>query len=239
MLPVAGRPLLEHLLEWLRSHGVREIGINLHHCPHVITEYFGVGGSHGVSITYSLEDELLGTAGAAKRMQPFLDQRFVVAYGDVLTNVDLGRLAACHTSGQEGNAPEPAVTMALYRVPDPTQCGIVGLDEGGQVTRFVEKPAPHEVFSDLAFSGVMVCEPFVLDYVPPGTPFDFGFDLLPVLLEQGVSVRGIEILPSEYMVDIGTLSGYLRALRTFSARPADWQPTLAGVTRLDRGEAIP
>lgn len=216
MLPIRGRPLLEHLIDWLRESGVREIAINLHHCPDVITEYFGAGWRHGVSITYSYEEELLGTAGAAKAFEFFLDQRFVVVYGDVMTNVDLKRVADYHISRRAEYGVVPAVTMVLYRVPDPSQCGVVELDEQGRVREFVEKPPAEKVSSDLAFSGVMICEPSILDSIPAVTAYDFGYDLLPLLLDRGIPLFGMDKLPDEYVIDIGTLPGYLRAIRMCS-----------------------
>ena len=215
MLPVAGRPLLAHLVEWLREAGITEIAMNLHHHPHVIQQYFGDGEEFGVSIVYSYEKELLGTAGAAKRLQPFLDRPFVVAYGDVLTNIDLRRLLRRHrlpvAQDSDGEEVFPLVTMALYRVPNPTQCGIVAVDGDHRVTQFVEKPDTNAL-GNLAFSGVMVCQPAMLARIPWEQPFDFGHDLLPALLASGEPVRGFEIDKDEYVVDIGTLPGYLKAL---------------------------
>src|SRR4051794_39082110 len=78
MLPVGERPLLAHLVAWLRDHSITEIAINLHHAPEVITHYFGNGSDHGVALTYSYEVELLGTAGAAKQLESFLDETFVI-----------------------------------------------------------------------------------------------------------------------------------------------------------------
>src|SRR3954471_9976250 len=96
MLPVCGRPLLEHTVGLLRTHGVRDVAMNVHYFPEVITEHFGDGTRDGVRIVYSREDTLLGTAGAARRLAPFLggdgDEPFVVVYGDVLTDEDLSSL---------------------------------------------------------------------------------------------------------------------------------------------------
>jgi NDP-sugar pyrophosphorylase family protein len=220
MLPIGDRPLLEHLVGWLRRHGVVKIAINLHHRPEAIRDHFGDGSAFGVTITYSYEEKLLGTAGAARRLQDFLDEPFVVVYGDVYTNLDLGALCAFH-HGQvrrrigEGPAGGPLLTLSLYRVANPTACGIVALDGQGQVTRFVEKPAPDQVFSDLANAGVMVVEPGILAHVPEDVVYDFGHDLLPQLLEAGVPVCGLPIAAGTYLLDIGTPEGYSRALQVW------------------------
>lgn len=209
MLPVAGRPLLAHQVEWLRSHGVTELAINLHHAASVIQDYFADGSAFGVAITYSYEPELLGTAGAAKKLANFLDERFAVVYGDVFTNVDLTDLAARHAA-KIGSA-DAGVTLSLYRVPNPTECGLVDIDATGRVRRFVEKPPADQVFTDLANAGLLICEPPVLQYIPAATVVDFGRDVLPALLADGAPVFGVPIAPDEYVIDIGTPAGYARA----------------------------
>jgi mannose-1-phosphate guanylyltransferase len=214
MLPIGGRPLLQHTVEWLRDYGIKEIAINLHHRPDVVMEFFGDGAHLGVAIHYSDEKELLGTAGAAKRLEPYFDEDFVVVYGDVLTNLDLMRLINFHN--QQGNHGRelPTMTLALYNVPDLTQCGLVETDTTGYVTRFVEKPAPDQVFTDLAFSGIMICRPAIFKHIPIETFFDFGHDLIPALLAADAPMSAQVIAKDEYVIDIGTLPGYLTALQT-------------------------
>lgn len=216
MLAVAGRPLLAYHIDWLRQHGVTEIAINLHHAADVIRTYFGDGSDLGVQITYSYEPELLGTAGAAKRLEWFLDERFAVVYGDVFTNVDLTLLEAFHAAGTR--ASDRGLTLSLYRVPNPTECGLVDIDEQGRVLRFVEKPPADQVFTDLANAGVLICEPGVLSRTPADTVYDFGRDLLPRLLAEGWPVFGAPISSDEYVIDIGTPSGYLRAQQLAATR---------------------
>ncbi len=212
MIEIGSGPLLAYLVTWLRSHGIREIAINLHHCPEAITSYFGDGARFGVEIVYSYESQLLGTAGAAKRLQDFLNDQFVVAYGDVYTNLDVGRLMACHADRHRALLPDrSAVTLSLYHVANPSECGIVALNDRGEITRFVEKPPREAVFTDLANAGICVVDPAVLDYVPSETPYDFGRHLLPKLLQIGVPVFGHEILENEFLIDIGTPSGLQRA----------------------------
>jgi NDP-sugar pyrophosphorylase family protein len=208
MLPLAGKPLLEHLVDWLRSYGITELAMNLHYLPQVITTHFGAGDGYGVTVTYSYEPELLGTAGAAKQLAAFLDEPFVVVYGDLFTNVNLQRLIDSHTDRRRIGV---SITLALYRVSNPTECGLVELDNGGRVQRFVEKPPAHQVFTDLANAGILVCEPSVLEWIPPATPFDFGRDLLPRLLDAGHPVYGVTINSDEFVFDIGTIAGLARA----------------------------
>lgn len=213
MLRLGGRPLLQHTMTWLRDFGIVDIAVNLHSMPESITDFFGSGASLGVNLTYSRERELLGTAGAAKQLAGFLDETFVVVYGDVLTNLDLARLSALHRNSGGKREAASVATLALYRVPNPTECGLVEFDQLHRVTAFVEKPMPEDVRTDLAFSGVMICEPSILGSIPEGSPYDFGNQVFPDMLERGVPMFGYPILDSEYVIDIGTVPGFRRALR--------------------------
>lgn len=219
MLPLHGKPLLQHTVEWLAGHGVHHIAVNLHHHAERIVDYFEDGAQFGVTLEYSYETALLGTAGAAKRLQYFLDEPFIVVYGDVYTNLNLTQLEATHTQHRSSGTHDArtasrSLTMALYAVPNPEACGLVDMDAQGRVLRFVEKPPRDRVFTNLAFSGVMICEPGTLDDIPAQMPFDFGHDLIPNLLHQNVPLYAEPLRPGEFVIDIGTLDGYLRALQT-------------------------
>jgi NDP-sugar pyrophosphorylase family protein len=211
MLEIGGEPLLAHHVRRLAAYGVREIAINLHHAADVIASYFGDGQGYGVRLEYSYEPELLGTAGAAKKLAAFLDEPFYVIYGDVFNNVDLGELAAFHADRKRAYAAAAALTMSLYRVPNPSECGLVQITDDGCITRFVEKPPPDQVFTDLANAGLLVCDPPILDYIPAAAVYDFGRDLIPELLAQEAAVFGKPITAVEHVIDIGTLPGLERA----------------------------
>ncbi len=218
MVPIAGRPLLEHTVRWLRRHGVCEIAINLHYRPEAITSHFGDGAAFDVRITYSYEERLLGTAGAARKLAHFLgDGPFLVVYGDVLTDLDLRRLLSFHHA-QAARQPALAATVSLYHVPNPTEVGLVGADDCGRITRFVEKPQPAEVFTDLANTGILVVEPHVIERIPPQVYCDFGRDLFPQLLADGVPLYGWVIPPGTYLLDIGTPEKYAQAQRDWAGR---------------------
>lgn len=195
MIPVAGRPILEHNLRLLAKHGIREVVINLHHQPEVVTDYFGDGSTWGVAITYSREAELLGTAGAVARVSEFFDGPFLVLYGDNLTTCDLTRLRDFHQAkGGVG-------TIALFHREDPTSSGIVGLDADDRVVRFLEKPAPYQIFSHWVSAGLLVLEPDVLKYIPKEGPCDFGKDILPVLVKAGHSLYGYRMTEGLWWID--------------------------------------
>ncbi len=215
MLPVRGKPVLGHIIEWLKANGVEDIAVNVHYMPEAIQDYLGDGAAHGIRLVYSREDSLLGSAGAARKLAPFLqDGPFVVAYGDVLTDLDLGALLALHNKKAAQDC-KVGVTMALYRVPDPTQVGIVEIDAQNRVTRFKEKPSPDEVFGNLSNTGILIVEPHVLERIPPDVVYDFGRDLLPRLMEEGVPVYGWCLPAHTYLIDMGTPEKYALAEATF------------------------
>ncbi|HSJ59155.1 MAG TPA: nucleotidyltransferase family protein [Anaerolineae bacterium] len=198
MVPVRGKPLLEHTIEWLAQSGVTRIVINVCYLPQVVTDHFGDGSRWGVSITYSPEAEPMGTAGGVKRAAHFFDGPFFVWYGDNLSRCRLDRLYAFH------HARGSAATIALHYRDDPCQSGIVGLDGQDRIVRFLEKPAPEEVFSHWINAGIYVLEPRVLDAIPAGTACDFGRDILPVLLAGGVPLCGYKLSASEGLSWIDT-----------------------------------
>jgi NDP-sugar pyrophosphorylase family protein len=204
MLPVGGRPLLAHLIGLLRAHGVRDIAVNLHHRPSTVRAYLGDGRRLGVRLTYSPEERLLGSAGGVKRMQSFFgDSAFFVLYGDVLTNLNLTALRTFHAERRS------ALTVALYRPEALNECGVVRLGVGDRILHFVEKPEPGQEPSRLANAGIYLVEPAVLGAIPEDRPFDFGTDLFPLLLEQGVPVFGF--VSDALVLDIGTYDRYRQA----------------------------
>ncbi len=199
MVPIGGKPLLEHTIVWLRKYGVTDLIINLHHLPHMVTDYFGDGQKLGVKITYSVEEEALGTAGGVKNVAWFFDgpfgpaqgRPFFVWYGDNLSTCRLDRLWEFH------RAKGGIATIALHYREDPTQSGIVGLDENDRVVRFLEKPQPEQVFSHWVSAGIFVLEPGVLDFIPADRPSDFGQDIFPALLAEGASLYGYRMSGGE------------------------------------------
>lgn len=215
MLPVAGRPTLEWIILWLRHHGIRDIVINLHHQPEPVLQHFGNGHALGVQLTFSVESTILGTAGGVKNVAHLLDQPFVLVYGDVLTDMDLGVLVAFHRS-HDGPA---HVTLSLNRAANPCECGIVAVDAAHQVTRFVEKPPQEDVFSDLTNAGVLVVDPAILDDIPVGVS-DISHDVLPELLRRRVPIFAKAIDDGTYLIDMGTPDKYERAQREWPTATA-------------------
>ncbi|HJW84783.1 MAG TPA: nucleotidyltransferase family protein [Anaerolineae bacterium] len=221
MLPVGGRPLLEHIIELLRRHGITEIAVNLHHKPDAILRHFGSGEAWGVHLRYSYEASLLGSAGTALRHLAWIyPDPFLVYYGDVYSDMNLTELIEHHRAGQA------AATMAVTRVDDPTHRGIVEFDADQRVRRFVEKPPADQVFSRWSNSGICVLNPEVLHFVSD-IPSDFGQDVFPRLLEAGVHIQAYPITGT--LIDIGTPENLQRAQQAAAGLT---QPQPAGVGRV-------
>jgi mannose-1-phosphate guanylyltransferase / phosphomannomutase len=206
LVPVANRPVLAYILEWLRGHDFPEVLMTLHHRADAIRRAFGDGRSFGLGITYQVESEPLGTAGAVKQAGDWIgSEPFLVVSGDALTDLDLGALCRRH---QETGA---CLTLGLKQVPDASEYGVVALDGRGRVTRFQEKPGPGQAFSDLANTGIYCVDPRVLQRVPPGRACDWSRDVFPRLLAEGRPLFGC--VAGGYWRDIGTLDSYRRGQR--------------------------
>lgn len=206
MLPVANRPVLAHILEWLRGHGFSEVLMTLHYRAEEIRRAFGDGRSLGLRITYRVEEQPLGTAGAVKEAEDWIGREpFLIASGDALTDMDLAALRQRHLESGAW------ATLGLKRVPDPAEYGVVGLDGRGRVARFQEKPGPGRAFSNLANTGVYCVDPQLLQRVPRGRAYDWSRDVFPPLLAEGLPLFGHEL--DGYWCDIGSMNDYRRGQR--------------------------
>jgi mannose-1-phosphate guanylyltransferase/phosphomannomutase len=204
LAPVANKPVMEHIVDLLRRHGITEIVATLHYLADEIESYFGDGSAFGVKMHYVVEDTPLGTAGAVKLAADILgDEAFVVISGDALTDLDLGALVADHKRSGA------SATITLQRVTNPLEFGVVITDDQRRITRFLEKPSWGEIFSDTINTGIYVLEPEILGYMERGKSYDFSRDIFPRLLHEGKLVSGY--VASEYWTDIGNLQQYQQA----------------------------
>jgi mannose-1-phosphate guanylyltransferase / phosphomannomutase len=203
MVPVVGKPCMEHILELLREHEMNEVIVTVAFLPQAIRSYFGEGETLGMQIGYSVEEEPLGTAGSVRLTAKLLDETFIVISGDALCDVDLSALVAFH---KDKGA---AVTIGLKSVDNPLEFGIVVTDEEGRIERFLEKPSWGQVFSDTINTGIYVMEPEVLKHVPTDRPYDFSKELFPYLLEMGRPLYGYVM--DGYWQDIGNLDQFRQA----------------------------
>lgn len=205
LVPLVHRPIMGHVIAWLRRHHIEDIVVTLAYRANMIQNYFGSGRAYRVRLTYAVEERALGTAGAVKNATPHLDgSPFVVVSGDVLTDVDLSAAIAYH---REKGA---LLTIIAYRVTTPLEYGVVVLDDTGRVTQFVEKPSWGEVLSDTVNAGIYIADPAVLAYIPEHTPSDWSQDIIPRLLED-VPDRVYGFVATGYWTDIGTFSEYVHA----------------------------
>lgn len=203
LVPIVNQPVIGHILDLLKRHGITEVVITLQFMAEAIQDYFGDGTQLGMQIEYSIEEVPLGTAGSVKQAQELLDDTFIVISGDALTDIDLSAVIDFHQ--QRGSK----ATLTLYRVPNPLEYGVVITNEDGRIQRFLEKPSWGEVISDNVNTGIYVLEPDILDYFEPDTKFDFSQDLFPMLLEKQDPMYGY--VAEGYWCDVGNLAEYMRA----------------------------
>lgn len=209
MAPVVDTPIIRHIFDLLARHGLAEAHVNVHYLADALLEAYGEESRvNGMRIRLVREDKLTGTAGGVKRLARAapvgeLDGTFVVVSGDGLTDVDIETLVAFH---KEKGA---LATIALHRVSNTSEFGVVEIDEEGNILGFQEKPTPEEAISTLANSGVYVFEPRVLEYIPENTFFDFARDVFPRFLEAKERFVGYQ--GDFYWSDIGTLEAYRQA----------------------------
>ena len=203
LVPLLGRPMMEHILLLLKESGFHEICAALRYRSSDIRNAFGDGRRLGLSIQYRVEDAPLGTAGGVKNCADFYgDEDFLVISGDAACDFDLAALMARH---RESGA---AVTIALSRESVPLRYGLAVTDGEDRVRSFVEKPAWPRVVTDLVNTGIYVLSPRAMAQVPPRQPFDFAKDLFPLLLEQGETLLGLPM--AGYWCDVGTPLSYFQ-----------------------------
>ncbi len=200
-VPVANRPVMEHIVALLARHGVRDLAANLHYHPDEIRRHFGDGEAFGVRLRYVFELELSGTAGGVGQFRELLgDDTFLVMSGDSLTDIDLTALLAAHR--EHGGM----CTMAVKSVDDPSLYGVVVHDDRDRVTGFQEKPRREAARSNLCNCGIYVLEPRVFDYIPAGSFVDFAKDVFPAMMADDVPFHVWRV--GSYWNDIGSLDVY-------------------------------
>lgn len=204
LLPVANVRQLEHLIANLGSAGVTKVVLALGFKPEPFFDAFPAGECAGVELHYAVEPEPLDTAGAIAfaARDAGVSETFVVMNGDILCDLDVASLVAFHRErGAEG-------TLHLTPVDDPSQYGVVEVDDAGWVRRFVEKPAPGETTSRVINAGTYVLEPSVIDRVPQGQKVSIERVVFPEMVNQGSLAA---MATDDYWIDTGRPDTYLRA----------------------------
>ena len=203
MVPVANKPMMEHIVELLKKHGISDIAVTLLYMPEAIKEYFGDGKEFGVNMKYYVETVPLGTAGSVKNAEEFLNDTFIVISGDALTDANLENALKFHFN--KGSI----ATLLVKKVDVPLEYGIVVTNDEGRITRFLEKPSWGEVFSDTVNTGIYILSPVVLSYFNKNEMFDFSKDLFPILLRKDLPMYGYII--EDYWCDIGDPGVYIQS----------------------------
>ena len=203
LVPVANRPIVEHIIRLLKENGFDQVLVTTHYLPEQLESWLGTGREFGVDIRYVREAVPLGTAGGVKQLEPYLDETFLIISGDCLTDFALKDAVAWHKERRAD------ATIVVTQVENPLPFGIVEKDATGRIARFLEKPAPDEVFSNTVNTGIYVLEPGVLGRCPKSTPFDFSRDLFPEMLASGALLYAYE--GEGYWSDIGDCTQYIRS----------------------------
>lgn len=203
MVPIANRPMMEHIIHLLKRHDVRQVVATLFYLPETIQNYFGDGQEFGMEMSYRIEETPLGTAGSVRNAKDFLDDTFIVISGDALTDIDLHAALAFH---REKRA---MATLVLAKVENPLEYGVVVTEPNGRIHRFLEKPGWGEVFSDTVNTGIYILEPEIFSFYEDGQVFDFSKDLFPRMMAAGEPLYGY--IADGYWSDIGNLDQYRQA----------------------------
>jgi mannose-1-phosphate guanylyltransferase len=205
-IPLLNKPSIVHLVEHVAREGFSEIVITLGYKGTDIEEVLGDGRAYGVHIDYVRDKKKVGTAGSVKNAEEYFGNKtFMVIGGDHVMDLNLREMYRFH---ERGKAP---VTIGLLPIDDPREYGIVDMDVNNKIHRFLEKPKPGEIFSNIASTGIYVCKPEILDMIPADTKYDFAKDLFPRLLQEKKRINGF--LVRGQWTDIGNPKAYREAVK--------------------------
>jgi mannose-1-phosphate guanylyltransferase len=219
MVPVLNRPFMDYVIGFLGEHKINDVIMAMNYLPRAIEDYFGDGHKTGNRIRYCMETSPLDTAGAVKNTEEYIDEgAFFVLNGDIFTNLNFTDMLRYHREK------EAKVTIALTPVSDPTNYGLIETTPSGRVTRFLEKPKPEEVTTNMINAGTYILEPEVLGQIPKDTPWSFERKLFPMLLERGEPVYGYS--SNAYWIDIGRPEKYTLVHRDLLTQPGLLSPDI-------------
>lgn len=201
MLPIINKPMMEHTMMTLKELGITEFIVLLYFKPEIIQEHFKDGSEFGIKITYVVPDDDYGTAGAVKLAEKYIgDENFIIISGDLVTDFDFQKIFDYHEEKKS------KLTITLTSVENPLEFGVVIANEEGKIEKFLEKPSWGEVFSDTINTGIYIIEPEILKYIPYNENFDFGKDLFPLLMRQGIDLTAG--YADGYWRDVGNPESY-------------------------------
>ncbi len=202
MVPVLNIPFLEYLLVNLKRSGIDQAILSIGYLPDLIRQYFGDGQKIGIDIKYVIEQFPLGTGGGIKNAAQFLNESFLVVNGDIFTDIDIVKMYNFHKDRRA------VATIALTPVDDPSRYGVIETDSGGRVGRFLEKPSPENITTNMINAGLIVMEPEILESIPANVKFSYEKELFPTLLTAGKPIYGFK--SDAYWIDIGTPQKYFQ-----------------------------
>ena len=205
-IPIINKASVVHLVEQLAKEGFTEIIITLGYMGDQILEELGDGSMFGVHVEYVYEETKLGTAGGVKNAEKYLcDEPFLVVGGDHVMDLELRTMYRFH----ERN--DAIITIGLLSIDDPREFGIADMDVNNRINRFLEKPGPGEIFSNLASTGIYMCDPEIFKWIPENQPYDFAKDLFPSLMAEDRRINGL--LVRGHWTDVGNPAAYRQAQR--------------------------
>jgi mannose-1-phosphate guanylyltransferase/mannose-1-phosphate guanylyltransferase/phosphomannomutase len=212
LFPIGGLPVIQYTLAWLKHYKITEVAVNLHYHGEKIQDYLQDGSRFGIKIEYSKEEELLGTAGAVKKMHYFFQNTFVVAYGDVLVDFNLTSMMDFHKKN------DALGTIVLFQSQDATGVGVVEIDRHNRITSFEEKSMSRREHNMLINGGIYILEPKSLQYIPDKEFCDFAYDIFPKLIKMDLPLYGFILQNDDYLIDMGTIDKYSKANKDIEKR---------------------
>jgi len=202
MVPIAGKPLLEHHITQFKKHSVTEFFINLHYLPDTITNYFGDGSKWGVKITYALEEPVIrGTAGGMKNFEQQLREPFFLVYGDMFSRLDYAAMANAF-----GGRPDQIGMMLIGPSSHPQDSDLVEVDDKMNFLKLHLKPHQALPATDLTLLCTYIFKPEIFSYIPVNSYYEIDHQLLPDILSRGEKFSGYR--SDDYILDIGTMDRY-------------------------------
>jgi len=221
MVPVLNIPFLEHVIRYLSKHQIKDIILAQGYLAQPIEDYLGDGSQLGVKLNYVMEDTPLGTAGAVKNAEKYLDETFLMLNGDIFTDLNITAMIEHHLERKA------KATISLTPVDDPTSYGLIETDAESKITRFLEKPKRSQITTNTINAGTYILEPEILAQIPPKTKVSLEREVFPLLLEQGKPVYAYPA--SSYWIDIGTPEKYFQLHRDLlNGKSSQYVPTLPG-----------
>jgi mannose-1-phosphate guanylyltransferase/phosphomannomutase len=211
MVEVRGKTILEHTIDLLKNNGISDLIMALCYLPEVIVDYFGNGKKFGVNIKYTFEDPNypLGSAGAIRESEKFIDNDFIVTYADILRKLDVKEMIKYH---QKNNL---TATINVYKRYGSDPKSMITINANNSVVNFIERPAPDEIKDDFVFANASfyIFKKKIFNFIRKDAPVDFGKDVFPLMIKNHEPINAFE--SDDYFIDIGNLEKLEKARETF------------------------